>query len=221
MMKAWLSLVLATSPVPPAPVPVCEGAIFVAIEKGDVAQVQRAVTPATLDTPGTGRCAKRTPLLAAAEWGRLEVVDALLSLGADVNFTVVEKFGPQRWRVTAECLALSAGHDDVVALLRQRGAADTVDGCRRRASLEGAVRAADPVRLAKERKAGNRLSDDALLWALRLTDCASARAYCAELIRHLPPRASPARDLMLDELEQWVGVMPGLEQQLKRLPRSE
>jgi hypothetical protein len=218
-MTAWLSLLLALNASSTGGASTCPEPVFAAIEAGDVGAVLRLVTSAAIDAPGTGACAKRTPLLAAAERGRLDVVDALLSLGADVNFTVVEKAGPLRGRVTAECLARAAGHDEVAALLKKRGGEDTVDGCRKRAALVAALRSEEPARLSKERRAGNRLSVEQLLSAVRVADCEGAPTWCAELVRHLPKTPSPARDEVLDELEQWVGVLPGLEAQLQSASR--
>ncbi|MCU0694942.1 MAG: hypothetical protein MUC96_00280 [Myxococcaceae bacterium] len=219
-MTALVSLVLlGTTWVADEKPTRCDG-VFALIERSAPEVVRAALTPATLDAPGTGACAKRTPLLAAAEWGRPDVVEVLLAMGADVNFTVVERQGPLQGRVTAECLARANGHDAVGAMLRKRGAKDTRDGCLKRAALVAAVAAEDAVRLAKERKAGNRLPPAQLVSALKVTDCGAARGYCTELVRHLPKEPSELRDQALDELETWVEVLPGLREQLASLRRA-
>ncbi|MDX2015643.1 MAG: hypothetical protein SFW67_35950 [Myxococcaceae bacterium] len=224
MTPLLLSLVLATSFVPDrtgpeVSAPQCHG-LFALIQAGDVEGVRAGLTPETVDAPGTGRCSKRTPLLAAAQWGQADLVELLLGLGADVNFTVVEREGALKGRVTAECLARAFGHDAVGALLRKRGAQDTRDGCLKRAALFAAVSREDPVRLAKERKAGNRLPVAQLLDAVRGVDCGAAPAYCTELVRHLPKEPSDTRDEALDELEAWVEVVPALRQQLSAVRRA-
>jgi hypothetical protein len=200
--------------------PKCEG-LFELVEHGDTTALRERLRADTVDTLGTGLCARRTPLLFAAELGKLDTVKVLLELGADVGFTVVERDGLMAGRVTAECLARSNGHDAVAKLLRTKGAKDSVDGCRRRALTTAALKEKSPSKLAKERKAGNRLSLAQLEEVLPTVDCDHGPELCVELVRHLPTTPSEARDRVLSFFEDWAQAVPGLQTEVDRLRRTQ
>ncbi len=208
-MSALLAALLTTSPVDPG----C-GPLLDAVEAGDVARTLGALAAGDVDQAGEGRCARRTPLLLAAERGHLELVEALLARGADVDFTVVDRRSALPGRVTAECLARANGHQAVAALLRRRGAHDTTDGCRGRALLVAALRAADAAQLGEARRAGYRLALEQVREALTATDCGARAAYCIELSLHLPSEPSVERDRVLSRFWARVHTAPALRRTL-------
>jgi hypothetical protein len=219
-MTLLLAAVLATSPVVARDFMMgCSGEVFAAIDADDLDRLRLVVTPETVDQPGTGACAKRTPLQYAAERGRLDAVRVLLELDADVDFTVVERQGLMKGRVTAECLARANGHEGVAKLLKSRGASDTVDGCRRRAVTTAALESENPARLAQERRAGNRLTLAQLEVALETLSCEADPALCVELARHVPKEPSDARARVLSSFVEWAQTVPELKPEVSRLQR--
>ena len=185
-MSALLAALLTTSPVDPG----C-GPLLDAVEAGDVARTLGALAAGDVDQVGEGRCARRTPLLLAAERGHLELVEALLARGADVDFTVVDRRSALPGRVTAECLARANGHQAVAAL-----------------------RAADAAQLGEARRAGYRLALEQVREALTATDCGARAAYCIELSLHLPSEPSVERDRVLSRFWARVHTAPALRRTL-------
>lgn len=212
-MTSLCALVLATRM---SMGPFCPGP-FAIIERGDPAELRKVLSAATIDQPGTARCARRTPLLLAAEMGRLDAVKVLLELGADLDFTVVERDGPMQGRVNSECLARANGHEDVARLLKAKGAKDTVDGCRKRSVRWVTFESREPERLALERKNGNRLSLPQLEFAVGQLSCTAEPELCVELVRHLPKEPSDAKDRVVEFFEDWAVDLPAVRTALDRL----
>jgi len=83
--------------------------MFNAAETGKLAAVQLLLRAGVDPNRASGF---GPPLAVAAHFGHLDVVRALLNAGADVNGNGV--VSPLR-------VALDSGHNDIAALLRQRG----------------------------------------------------------------------------------------------------
>jgi len=90
------------------------GNVFEACEAGDVASVRRLLQ-VDRALPNAREAGGITPLHSAATEGRVEVVELLLSAGANVNAT-------NQWNVTPIYLAAALGHKEVCSLLLARGA---------------------------------------------------------------------------------------------------
>uniref|UniRef100_A0A914XED6 Myotrophin n=1 Tax=Plectus sambesii TaxID=2011161 RepID=A0A914XED6_9BILA len=81
------------------------------IKNGDLDQVRQAITEANVNADLDGR----KPIHFAADYGQNEVIDYLLSKGADIN--AVDSHG-----ITALLAAIWEGHTESVKLLLSRGA---------------------------------------------------------------------------------------------------
>lgn len=86
------------------------------IKNGDLEQVKEAVASKSVDVnaPIDGR----SPIHYAADYGQLEVLEFLLSEGADLN--VLDKHG-----ISAILAAIWEGHSDCVKLMLTKGASKT------------------------------------------------------------------------------------------------
>jgi WD40 repeat protein len=88
--------------------------IFSAAEEGNLAEVKRHLEAGESPNATSGQWNK-TPLLAAADSGRLEVVKLLVEMGANVN--MADEIGAVPITVAANC-----GHVEIVRYLVEKGA---------------------------------------------------------------------------------------------------
>lgn len=93
-----------------------EELLLFAVSDGDApVETVRVLLQSGADPDARESLLNKTPLFLAAYEGRVEIVQALIASGADVN--AVDRFGNNALRE-----AISAGHHDIVRLLLEAGA---------------------------------------------------------------------------------------------------